>query len=378
MRTTALFSCFAAVVAFLSSCASGAAVGPALAPGPAFPLVEEARISFGGELIGRPLGLGGDVVLSIASGRLLDVNVAEKKISWQFAAKGPLAWPACVGPDFVVAVDRSGRMTRLGIDGKPAWEKIVPGEITAAPALGPSGLLIISDRRAVRSFDPASGAEKWAWTSEEDIRSGPRPWNGRTVLLTASGGAVVLGANGSAERPFKTTAPASGPFLVAGGRIFVGLENGTVESWDLTTKKRRWKVKTGASLAADPIAAGPRIYLVTGSRQLFAVRARRGDVAWWRSLSGLPVGEAVPCGSRLLAPALSPVLTAYDPAAPAAPETLDLKQEIVAAPLVQADRVVVAVRDPATLQESLVVLSAKPKPAPPAPAPKKKSSGENR
>jgi outer membrane protein assembly factor BamB len=367
MRKNVFLCAVAAASAGFFSCASKPAPGPVLAPGPIFPLGEESRIDFDGELLGPLLAFGSDVVLSTASGRIVLVSPAEKKILWQFAAKAPLAVPALAGSEFIIVFDQGGRITRLSRDGKAAWEKAFTGAVSNPPALASGSILAVFDRRTLRCFDPATGIEKWSWTADADLLAGPRSWGGTTVLLTAGKKAVLLSADGKPGLGFETSAAASGPLLISGDRMYAGFENGTFQSWDLRSRKRRWTVKTGAAPAADPVADGARIYLVTEGRQLFAIDKKNGAVRWWQSLSGRAVGEAALCGGRLLAPSLSPVLTAFDPPTGKKAETNDLKQNVIAAPLVLGGRVEVAVRDPVTLKETLVILKGKPLPPPPAP-----------
>lgn len=365
MKKTLALGLACAAVSALCACAAPPAAGPVLVPGPVFSLVEESRIDIDGELLGRPLALGNDVVLSAAPNRVLAVSPAAKKILWQFTAKAALSAPAVVGSDFVVVFDQGGRMTRLSRDGKSVWEREVKGAISALPVLAKGGILAVFDRRTLRSFDPATGAEQWSWTAEDDIRSGPRSWGEKTIVLTAAKRAILVSPGGKTSPGFETTVAASGPFLVSGDRLFAGLENGTVEAWDLTKMKKRWTVKLGAALAADPVVDGPRILIVTESRQLFALDAKRGDAVWWQSLPGRSVGETAVCGTRLLAAALSSVLTSFDPATGKKGETIELKQEAIAAPLVLGGWVAVVVRGPVSLKTTLVVLAGKPLPPPP-------------
>ena len=362
MRKKLAFVVLAAVSAAFFACGSKPDAGPALWPGPSFPLVEESRVEFDGILLGGPRALGGDVVLSLASGRVLAVGAAPKKVLWQFSAKGGLSVPSLPGPDFVIVIDREGRMTRLARDGGVAWEKAVAGTVSAPPVLAAGAVLAVFDRRTVRAFDPATGAERWSWLSDADILTSARAWEDKAVLLTAAKKAVLLSPDGKPGPGFETADAASGPVLVSGDRLFAGFGNGTVQCWDLAARKRRWTVKTGALLAADPASGGTRIYAVTEGRQLFAVEKRSGNVAWWASLPGRAVGEAAPCGPRLLVPSLSPVLTAFDPATGKKAETVDLKLEIIAAPLVLADRVAVVGRDPSASKGAVIFLKSRPAP----------------
>ncbi len=355
----------AAAVSALCLCAAVPASGPPPGAEPVFPLVEDFRVAFEGDLLGRPLALGKEVLLSASPNRVLAVGPAAKKILWQFTAKAALAAPAAAGDGFAVVFDQDGRMTRLSGDGKAVWERPIAGALSAPPFLVPGEILAVFDHRTVRSFDAATGAEKWSWAAEEDIRGGPRSWAGKIILLTASKKALLLTPGGKAASVFETAAPSSGSLLVSGARMFAGLANGTVEAWDLTKMKRRWTVKTGASLAADPVSDGKRIFFATEGRQLFALDEKRGNVSWWQNLPGRSVGETLVCGTQIVGPALSSALTPFDRATGKKGEAVDLKQDVVAPPLVLGGRLAVAVRDPVSLAGTLVFLKSRPAPPPP-------------
>jgi len=365
----------AAALSALCLFAAVPAAGPLPGAGPVFPLDEDFRVDFEGDLLGRPLALGKEVLLSASPNRVFVVGPAAKKILWQFAAQAPLAVAAAVGDGFAVVFDQGGRMTRLSGDGKAVWERPTAGALSAPPRLVPGEILAVFDRRTVRSFDAATGAEKWSWTAEEDIRSGPRAWAGKLILLTASKKALLLAPGGKAASVFETAAPSSGPLLVSGARMFAGLANGTVEAWDLTKMKKRWTVKTGASLVADPVSDGRRIFFATEGRQIFALDEKRGNVLWWQGLPGRPVGETPVCGTHIVGPALSSALTPFDRATGKKGEAVDLKQDVVASPLILGDRLAVVVRDASSLKETLVFLKSRPLPPPP-PAKKKTLPGE--
>jgi outer membrane protein assembly factor BamB len=363
------------VFLFAAACALRPAQAPSSATQLVFPLAEESRIPFDGEIIGHPLALGKNVVISVESGRIIGVDTAGKKILWQFDAAAPLAAPALAGPDFVIVFDRAGRMTRLAGDGKEEWRKEVTGSITSAPVSTGGEVLAVFDLRALRAFDTATGAEKWTYTVPGDVRSGPRVWKDRLVLLTADKRVIVLATGGKAVSGFSTPSAASGPLLVSGDRLFAGFENGGIEAWDLAARKRKWSVKTGAALAADPVDDPVRLYFLTQSRVVFALDKKRGDVLWWRNLPGRPVGPAVLWSAHLFAPSLAPSLTSFEIPAGTPDGPVDLKQDIVSAPLVLGDRLAVAVRDPATLKEALALLKSTP-PALPEPPKKKSGAGE--
>jgi outer membrane protein assembly factor BamB len=380
MKRLRLLRRFAAAsgLCLLAVCPAGAAPVAAAKATPApvlvFPLSEEFRLGFEGVLAGPPLAFDGDVILSLAAGRVERLSLSGKKTVWRFAAKGGMAFPALALPDGIILGDRSGRLTRLDPDGRTVWEKVVPGTLTAPIRMIGGLVLAVFDGRTLRAFDPGTGSEKWSWSAETDLLSSPRDWKGNAVLVVGKS-FIRLSPGGKPASAIPSGEFPTGYLLVEGDALYAGLTNGTLVRWDLTKGKRRWTVKLGASLSADPVGSGPRIFLSTESRSLFALDKKRGDVLWWQSLPGRAVGEPVPAGPRLLAPALGPVLSAFDPLTGKKSETIDLKLDIVGPPLVLGDRAAVAVRDPVTGAGSLIILKGKTEPPPAAPM-KKSIPGE--
>ena len=363
------------LVLALAADSAAAAARPTAPPVPVFPLAEEFRVAFEGEILGPPLAFGGDILLSLASGRVLAVDAAGNKLRWAFTAKDRLAASAAAGPGFVVVADRGGRLTRLGADGRVVWERPVPGIASAPLVLSEGSIMGVFDGRTLRVFDAATGGERWSYTADRDVLSAPRPWKGRVLLATAARTIVLAAPPGQVALGFGLTDLPSGHILVDGDRLFVGLANGTIECRNLGKGPRRWVVKTGGILVGNPIADRTRIYFLTDSRVLFALDKKSGNVLWWRSLPGRAFGEPVPAGPHLLASALAPVLTAFDPATGKKTAETDLKLDLVAPPLVLGERIVAAVRDPVTGAGALLVLKSKP---PPPAAPKKKSTSGGR
>ena len=139
-------------------------------------------------------------------------------------------------------------------------------------------------RRGVIAVDPSSGTQKWAWSTDEGprFRVAPRKGAGRGVSYWTDGREerifVVLPGFELAALDARTGKPRwtymsraridSSPAL-AGGRVYVGSNDGRRYALELASGKVLWQHDEGAALSASPALASGRIVIgSTGGRLL--------------------------------------------------------------------------------------------------------------
>jgi outer membrane protein assembly factor BamB len=78
----------------------------------------------------------------------------------------------------------------------------------------------------------------------------------------------------SAGKPIKAGA------AIAGGRVFVGDDEGTVHAVDFATGKELWTFKTDGEMEATPLVLGDVVYQGSGDGFLYALEAATGKLKW--------------------------------------------------------------------------------------------------
>jgi outer membrane protein assembly factor BamB len=155
---------------------------------------------------------------------------------------------------------------------------------------------------AVRAFDGATGALRWAYTGNEDVGSvtatgGVVYFSAWSSLAESSNDLLAIDAATGQERWHLHPAEITGKPAVAGGRLYVK-RPGVLEVRSSATGALLRSVPVGEEAASrtalvEPVVAGGMVYtygLEAGAWKLFAVDASSGSVRWRRALGGSPEG----------------------------------------------------------------------------------------
>src|SRR5437762_2596071 len=78
----------------------------------------------------------------------------------------------------------------------------------------------------------------------------------------------------AAGKPIKAAA------AIAGGRVFVGDDEGIVHAVDFFTGKELWKFKTDASIEATPLVLDGVVYIGSSDANVYAIEAATGKQKW--------------------------------------------------------------------------------------------------
>jgi outer membrane protein assembly factor BamB len=94
---------------------------------------------------------------------------------------------------------------------------------------------------------------------------------GKTMAVDAESGRVLWTRRGGE----KASTPA-----IAGPRLIVSSQEGSVEAFVRATGKSLWKFEVEQAIESSPIAIGTRVYFGTKDGRLFALDVRTGAVRW--------------------------------------------------------------------------------------------------
>jgi outer membrane protein assembly factor BamB len=79
---------------------------------------------------------------------------------------------------------------------------------------------------------------------------------------------------------FETEAPVNSSAVIAGGRVFVGSDDGNVYALDLKTGGKLWSFETAGPVGASPLFLRDRIYVGSQDFYFYCLDARDGSEIW--------------------------------------------------------------------------------------------------
>jgi outer membrane protein assembly factor BamB len=228
---------------------------------------------------GSPNHSGSDTrenLLNIDTVTGLDTN-------WDFTASGGLDSPPAVANGVAFFDDSAGNVYAINVNtGNQLWSRALGGQFFSSPAVSGTTVYLADygfGNGVVYALNTATGATLWSDT---------------LYALTASNGTVA----------WKDTlgAPAFYTPVVAGGRVFVGTQNGTFYADTAATGAALWSTdfgEGGVSCAASVVAG--TVYLCTSDGVLHALNTSTGSERW-QFTAASSLGELSPAS---IAPAVA-------------------------------------------------------------------------
>ena len=139
------------------------------------------------------------------------------------------------------------------------------------------------------SVPQPAGAEDWPLFRRDALRSGlsTEDWGGVLSLSWRFEAADVL---------------VSSP-VIAGGKVFIGSNDGNIYAIDAGTGQELWRFPTGAWVEGAPAVSGDRVFFGCMDRSVYALDVHDGTELWrygtscWVVTSPLPLGDTVYIGS---------------------------------------------------------------------------------
>ncbi|MCQ8186130.1 outer membrane protein assembly factor BamB family protein [Parvularcula maris] len=195
---------------------------------------------------------GASVVVPFSSGEVVSLASQNGRVQWQaviartsrlnaLSTLGDIAGSPVIDRGAVFAVSQSGQM--VGIDartGEVAWEQPVGGAHT--PWVAGETIYVLSNQNTVAAVNRIDGAVRW--NEELPLYRNPKKrkkrivWAGpvlagNLLYLTSTDGELIglSPQTGETLASYKLGDGATQPPIVAGGAIYVLLENGQVEAF---------------------------------------------------------------------------------------------------------------------------------------------------
>ena len=225
------------------------------------------------EIKSSPVVVGDRVLIGSYDQTLYCLSARTGSLLWRFKTNGPVhSTPGIAdGIAFIAGCDELFRAIRIS-DGKEVFNVSSGAYTGASPALRDGTAFYGTFDNEVLGVDLAQ--RKIAWRYEHPERKFPF-YSSAAVTSTR----VVIGGRdkmvhgltlaGKAAWTFATRARVESSPAIAGGRVFVGSNDGRFYVLNLASGEKLWEFDTGAPLSASPAIANGRIVIGSQDGRLY-------------------------------------------------------------------------------------------------------------
>jgi outer membrane protein assembly factor BamB len=293
--------------------------------------------------------VSGKVVVGSRDAKLRAFDARGNRL-WTFEAEDAFEGQANIHGGTVYAGSRDGRLYAIALDsGRERWRYDAGEEVGTRPVFANGTVIVATLQDTLIAVDAETGA--WKWHHRRDVprgftisgAAGPTVVGG-TVYTAYSDGHVAALSAASGQVLWERLVAPPGQFLdidstpvVSGGRVYVAAYSGSVFALDAATGRVDWESK--APGAARVALAGEALVAVTLS-QIVGFDPVDGRVLWTTPFEGVPAGQPVVVGTRVVFPATKSLLW-IDSATGRMVATMNPGTGVSATPAVEGERMYV-------------------------------------
>ncbi len=226
-----------------------------------------------GEIKSSPVVVGDRVLIGSYDEFLYCLSTRNGAVLWKFKTNGPVHSTPSIsnGMAFIAGCDEMFRAIRIA-DGKEVFNVSSGAYTGASPALRDGSAIYGTFDNQVLGVNLSQ--RKIAWVYEHPERKFPF-YSSAAVTSTR----IVIGGRdklvhgltpaGKAVWTFATRARVESSPAIAGGRVFVGSNDGRFYVLNLTNGAKLWEFDTGAPLSASPAIANGKIVIGSQDGRLY-------------------------------------------------------------------------------------------------------------
>jgi outer membrane protein assembly factor BamB len=227
----------------------------------------------GTEIKSSPVVVGDRVLIGSYDENLYCLSTRNGSVLWKFKTNGPVhATPSISdGLAFIAGCDTVFRAIRIS-DGKEAFSVSSGAYTGASPALRMGSAFYGTFENEVLSINLSQ--HKISWHYEHPQRKFPfyssaAVTNDRVVVGGRDKMVHGLTLDGKAAWTFTTKARVESSPAIAGGRVYVGSNDGRFYVLNLSDGTKLWEFTAGAPLSASPAIANGRIIIGSQDGRLY-------------------------------------------------------------------------------------------------------------
>ena len=254
-----------------------------------------------GPALAAPVVAEGTVLVNGGDGALYAADARTGAQRWRVPLGDALTAGTPAVAEGVVYVATQGHgLSALRLEsGAPIWTVDTQGPVRAPPLAVGSLLFVATGANTLRCLDQRTGAEYWAFKSE-DTQANFWPTQGQPAVTTMHGGLVFVALGASTE--FNALRLSTGQkvwesavdsrmvgapvYDAAHGLVFVATGAGHLYALDANTGAQRWLSSlpgaggVGVGFAAGPALAGGSLFIGDDGGDVLALDAQTGTTRW--------------------------------------------------------------------------------------------------
>jgi outer membrane protein assembly factor BamB len=246
----------------------------------------------------------------LRNARLASVNVDNGTINWT----RPLVaeQPPAAGDDLVF-VATATHLLAMDLVGGTRWSLPVSGGF-AAPLLWDTGWLIASTTMGeVLCLRARDGQVLWTRHLGSPVAAQPAIAADRVYLSLNDGRVLALDLSTGTVIWEQRLGGKAGALLALDDRVFVGSADKFFYCLATADGERKWRWRTGGSIAFAPVVDGRHVYFTGLDNVLRALNRWNGSQSWMAGLPLRPAGGPLLLGDMVFVAGVGPEARGYEP-----------------------------------------------------------------
>lgn len=238
------------------------------------------------------------------------INTVNGDIVWKFPLRGEpeknraiYGTPALVD-DTLYFGGYDGLLYAVGTDGREVWSiKVGNGHpFVGSPAVADGKVLIGSTDHHLYAFEAATGKQIWKFETANMVWSSPTVDKGIVYFGSLDHKVYALKiSDGKKVWEFVANGAVASKPLVAAGRVYFGSFGSVFYAINATSGQRLWQFEGAKSWYwADPIKDDSTVYAPSLDGKLYALDAGTGQPRWELKTNGQIVSAPAMLGDRVL------------------------------------------------------------------------------
>jgi len=317
----------------ISSCSFFKPKIPSYPTGLLFPLEEESRIVYQGEIINSIQKKDGTIFFSTEEGLIYSLDPSKREILWKFEIPHPFSSPPFLGQENLFAYDKTNTIYCLDSKGNLAWQRKVDKKISSQIRENKGRIYFGTEGGGFFALSTSSGEEIWRFKAGGPIKTSPVFFESWIIFGSDDGKFYFLGQKGNLIDTFEVGSAIQVDPLIDGNRLYFSSADNAFHCFDLVKRKKRWKIQTGGRTFAQPLIFEGKIFFLGSNCVLHCLKKKSGEVLWWRAIPSPSFYNLGLAGERIVVSSLSPLLVCFDAKSGDQVGTFSASQEIKSNPL---------------------------------------------